>query len=98
MAPPVYADLGKAANDLFKEGYPFKIMRLENKLTYSGFQLGTKLVSNWSNLSNFGIIVGKVKALYAIGDVLGLALDWKSGNTFSIGIAIKDKSARFLKL
>lgn len=65
MAPPVYADLGKSARDVFGKGYHFSLLKLECKTkTSTGVEFTTGGVSNLDN----GKVVGNLETKYKLGE------------------------------
>lgn len=62
MSPPVYADLGKNARDVFGKGYHFGLLKLDLKTkTSSGVEFSTGGVSNSESGKVFGTLETKYK-------------------------------------
>lgn len=96
MAPPVYADLGKSARDVFGKGYHFSLLKLECKTKTS---TGVEFTTGGSSNLDSGKVVGNLETKYKIGEYgLTFTERWNTDNTLGTEIAIQDKIAAGLKL
>lgn len=65
MAPPVYADLGKASRDVFGKGYHFSTLKLECKTKTS---TGVEFVSGGSSNLDSGKVLASLETKYKLAD------------------------------
>lgn len=96
MAPPTYADLGKAARDLFSKGYNYGTNKIEVKTkTDSGVKFTTKGTHN----SETGKVGGELQTEYKCSDYgLTFKETWNTDNTLATEVTIEDQIAKGLKL
>ncbi|XP_045212982.2 voltage-dependent anion-selective channel protein 2-like [Mercenaria mercenaria] len=96
MAPPTYADLGKAARDLFSKGYNYGTNKLEVKTKTDA---GVKFTTKGSHNSETGKMTGELQTEYKCSDYgLTFKETWNTDNTLSTEITIEDQLAKGLKL
>jgi len=95
MAPPQYADLGKAAKDLFDKGYNYGFAKVDLKTTTaSGMEFTTKGTSS----NDTGKITGVLETKYTRPKYgLTLTEKWTTDNNLTTEVAIKDQIATGLK-
>jgi len=96
MAPPVYRDLGKDANNVFSKGYHFGVLKLNvTTKTDSGVQFNCGGVSN----QDTGKVFGTLETKYKIKEYgLTFAEKWNTDNTLGTDINIADKLLKGLTL
>lgn len=96
MAPPVYADLGKSARDVFGKGYHFSLLKLEAKTKTS---TGVEFTSGgFSNLDS-GKVLGSLETKYKVSDYgLTFTERWNTDNTLGTEVSIQDQIAKGLKV
>lgn len=89
MAPPVYADLGKLARDLFKRGYHPGLWQLDCKtMTSSGIEFFTTGFAS----QDASKVMGSLQSKYNIEDYgITLTERWNTDNLLYGEIAHKDK-------
>lgn len=63
MAPPVYADLGKSARDVFGKGYHFGVLKLECK---SKTSTGVEITAGGNNALESGKVAGNLETKYKV--------------------------------
>jgi len=96
MAPPVYADLGKASRDVFGKGYHFSTLKLECKTKTS---TGVEFVSGGSSNLDSGKVLASLETKYKLADYgLTFTEKWNTDNTLGTEIAIQDQIAKGLKI
>jgi voltage-dependent anion channel protein 2 len=96
MAPPVYADLGKSARDVFGKGYHFSLLKLECKTKTS---TGVEFTSGGSSNLDSGKVLGNLETKYKLGEYgLTLTERWNTDNTLGAEITIQDQIAKGLKI
>lgn len=96
MAPPVYADLGKQAKDVFGKGYNFGLLKLDLKTkTESGVEFASGCTSNQDS----GKVFGNLETKYKVKEYgLTFTEKWNTDNVLATEIAIQDQLAKGLKL
>ncbi|TDG48623.1 hypothetical protein AWZ03_004952 [Drosophila navojoa] len=96
MAPPVYADLGKLARDLFKRGYHPGLWQLDCKtMTSSGIEFFTTGFAS----QDASKVMGSLQSKYNIEDYgITLTERWNTDNLLYGEIAQKDKLVEGLLL
>jgi len=96
MAPPVYADLGKSARDVFGKGYHFSLLKLECKTkTASGVEFTTGGSSN----TDTGKVSGNLETKYKMPEYgLTITEKWNTDNTLAAEITVQDQLAKGLKI
>jgi len=95
MAPPQYADLGKAAKDLFDKGYNYGFAKVELKTkAASGMELTTK----GSSANDTGKISGVLETRYSRPKYgLTMTEKWTTDNQLSTEVGIQDQIATGLR-
>lgn len=63
MAPPVYADLGKSAKDVFGKGYHFGLLKLQCK---SKTNTGVEITAGGNNSLESGKVAGNLETKYKV--------------------------------
>nr|XP_061800073.1 voltage-dependent anion-selective channel protein 2-like isoform X6 [Nerophis lumbriciformis] len=94
--PPSYADLGKAAKDIFSKGYGFGLVKLDLKTkSQSGVEFNTSGSSN----TDSGKASGNLETKYKMKE-LGLSVNqkWNTDNTLATEIALEDQLTQGLKV
>jgi len=96
MAPPCYADLGKAARDVLGKGYHLNTWKLEAKTTTSaGLKFKTTGVHNTDN----GKVLGVLESEYACKDYgLKMVEKWSTDNVLSMETSVENQGLEGLKL
>jgi voltage-dependent anion channel protein 2 len=94
--PPPYADLGKAARDLFGKGFNYGFYKLEAKTkTNSDIEFTTNCNSNHDS----GKFVGSIETKYKWKKYgLTLSEKWTTENTLGTEVSVDDQLAKGLKL
>uniref|UniRef100_A0A8C4Q0R6 Voltage-dependent anion channel 3 n=1 Tax=Eptatretus burgeri TaxID=7764 RepID=A0A8C4Q0R6_EPTBU len=94
--PPAYADLGKAARDIFSKGYGFGFMKLDLKTkTNSGVEFSTK----GSSVLETGKVNASLETKYNWSEHgLVFTEKWSTDNTLSTEVSLEDKLTKGLKL
>jgi len=96
MAPPSYADLGKAAKDLFSKGFNAGSHKLEVK---TKTESGVKFTTKGSHNSDTGRVSGDLTTEYKCPDYgFTFKETWTTDNVMSTECTIEDKVAQGLKL
>jgi len=96
MAPPVYADLGKQARDIFGKGYHFGSVKLD---VSSRTQNGVELNAGGTHTLDSGKIAGNLETKYCFKEHgLTLTEKWNTDNTIATDVAVQDKVAKGLKV
>lgn len=95
-SPSSYADLGKAARDLFSKGYHFGQYKAEVKTKSSG---GVEFTTNGSTDHENGKFVGNLETKYKWKDY-GLTFNekWNTDNTLGTEVSVEDQLVKGLKL
>jgi len=95
-APPSYADLGKAARDLFSKGYNYGQYKVEAKTKTAN---GVEFTTNGSSDHENGRFVGNVETKYKWKDY-GLTFNekWNTDNTLATEVSVEDQGLEGLKL
>lgn len=96
MAPPVYADLGKQARDVFSKNYHFGLLKLDLKTkTDSGVEFASALTKN----SDSGKAFGNLETKYKVKEHgVTFTEKWNTDNALATEIALQDKVLNGLKL
>uniref|UniRef100_A0A8C3G633 Non-selective voltage-gated ion channel VDAC3 n=1 Tax=Cyclopterus lumpus TaxID=8103 RepID=A0A8C3G633_CYCLU len=87
--PPSYADLGKAAKDIFSKGYGFGVVKLDLKTkSQSGVEFNTSGSSN----TDTGKAAGSLETKYKMKE-LGLSFNqkWNTDNTLATEVTVEDQ-------
>uniref|UniRef100_A0A9J7XJ24 Non-selective voltage-gated ion channel VDAC2 n=1 Tax=Cyprinus carpio carpio TaxID=630221 RepID=A0A9J7XJ24_CYPCA len=94
--PPAYADLGKAAKDVFNKGYGFGTVKLDVKTkSANGVEFKTSGTSNMDSNKISGNLETKYKwAEYG----LTFTEKWSTDNTLGTEITVEDQITKGLKL
>uniref|UniRef100_A0A671KZ60 Non-selective voltage-gated ion channel VDAC2 n=1 Tax=Sinocyclocheilus anshuiensis TaxID=1608454 RepID=A0A671KZ60_9TELE len=94
--PPAYADLGKAAKDVFNKGYGFGTVKLDVKTkSANGVEFKTCGTSNMDSNKVSGNLETKYKwAEYG----LTFTEKWSTDNTLGTEISVEDQITKGLKL
>ncbi|XP_012611020.1 non-selective voltage-gated ion channel VDAC2 [Microcebus murinus] len=94
--PPSYADLGKAARDIFNKGFGFGLVKLDVKTkSCSGVEFSTSGSSN----TDTGKVTGTLETKYKWCEYgLTFTEKWNTDNTLGTEIAIEDQICQGLKL
>jgi voltage-dependent anion channel protein 2 len=87
--PPSYADLGKAARDVFNKGFGFGLVKLDVKTkSCSGVEFSTSGSSN----TDTGKVTGTLETKYKWCEYgLTFTEKWNTDNTLGTEIAIEDQ-------
>uniref|UniRef100_A0A2K5LNL3 Non-selective voltage-gated ion channel VDAC1 n=1 Tax=Cercocebus atys TaxID=9531 RepID=A0A2K5LNL3_CERAT len=94
--PPMYADLGKSARDVFTKGYGFGVIKLDLKTKSEN---GLEFTSSGSANTETTKVTGNLKTKYRWTECgLTFTKKWNTDNTLSIEITVEDQLARGLKL
>lgn len=98
MAPPTYGDLGKAARDVFGNGYHFGMVKLDVKgKASSGMALTSGGVSNQDS----GKVTGNLEAKQKLcdhGGLVTLTTKWSTDNIVTNTFEVQDQVLKGLKL
>ncbi|KAI9141731.1 eukaryotic porin/Tom40 [Paraphysoderma sedebokerense] len=96
MAPPVFSDIGKSANDLLSKDFPTGSIKLEAKTTANN-GVNFTVAGNKDNKS--GVIAGELKSKYS-DKAKGLTLTetWTTTNSLSAEVELADKITKGLKV
>ncbi|CAL4148308.1 unnamed protein product [Meganyctiphanes norvegica] len=95
MAPPVYADLGKQARDVFGKGYHFGVLKLQCK---GKTETGIEITAGGNNAIESGMFTGNLETKHKIPEYgLSFTEKWNTDNTLITEIASEDKVAKGLK-
>jgi len=98
MSPPTYADLGKAARDVFGKGFHFGLVKLDVKgRTSSGMELTSGGISNQDNGKITGNLEVKNK-LCQHGGLITLTSKWNTDNIVSTTLDVQDQWLKGLKM
>jgi hypothetical protein len=94
--PPVFADLGKSARDLFSKGYNYGVYKVEAKTKTSS---GIEFTVNGSSNHDTKKFVGNLETKYKWPEY-GITLNekWNTDNTFGTEVTVEDKLLKGLKL
>ncbi|XP_071808385.1 non-selective voltage-gated ion channel VDAC2-like [Asterias amurensis] len=94
--PPVYADLGKSARDIFGKGYGFGFVKLDAKTTtQSGVDFNVVGTSN----NDTGKVDGSLETKYSWKDYgLSFKEKWNTDNTLATEVTIENQIAQGLKV
>ena len=94
--PPSYADLGKAARDIFNKGFGFGLVKLDVKTkSCSGVEFSTSGSSN----TDTGKVTGTLETKYKWCEYgLTFTEKWNTDNTLGTEIATEDQICQGLKL
>jgi len=94
--PPAYADLGKAAKDIFNKGYGFGTVKLDLK---TKSQSGVEFATSGSSNTDTGKAGGHLETKYKVKE-LGLSFNqkWNTDNTLTTEVTLEDQLATGLKV
>ncbi|XP_074495403.1 voltage-dependent anion-selective channel protein 3 isoform X1 [Sebastes fasciatus] len=94
--PPPYADLGKAAKDIFSKGFGYGVVKLDVK---TKSQNGVEFATSGSNNTDTGKSGGHLETKYKVSE-LGLTFNqkWNTDNTLTAEVTMEDQLAKGLKL
>jgi len=96
MAPPLYADLGKASKDLFNKGYNYGNVKLDIK-TKTESDISFKLTGEHNTDSQRAL--GTLEAEYKAAEYgLSFVEKWNTDNILRSEISIEDQLLKGLKL
>jgi len=96
MAPPTYADLGKACRDVFNKGYHFGLFKLDCKSTTCG---GVDINSGGTHTFEEGKCFGSLETKYKVPSYgLTFTEKWNTDNDLLTEISCQDKITPGLKL
>ncbi|XP_018417437.1 PREDICTED: voltage-dependent anion-selective channel protein 3 isoform X1 [Nanorana parkeri] len=94
--PPNYADLGKAARDLFSKGYGIGLVKLELKTKSSS---GVEFISSGTSNTETGKATGNLETKYKLSDAgLTFTQKWNTDNTLGTEVSLENELAKGLKL
>jgi len=98
MAPPTYADLGKAARDLFNKGYNVGFLKLEHT-SKAGQNKEVEFKTQAAHNILAGKMGGSLDVKYKLA-AYGVTLTekWNTDNTLGTVIEVQDKLAKGVKL
>jgi hypothetical protein len=95
MAPPTYADLGKASRDLFSKGYNFGSIKLDTTTKSGDVQFKTGAAHNVTK----GDLAGNIEIKYNIPKYgMTLTEKWNTANVLGTEVSIVDKVAKGVKV
>jgi len=95
MAPPTYADLGKASRDVFGKGYHFGIFKLDCKSTTNG---GVEINSGGTHTLDEGKVSGSLETKYKVPSYgLTFSEKWNTDNILVTELTCQDKIAPGVK-
>lgn len=96
MAPPLYADLGKTAKDLFNKGYNYGLVKLDVK---TKTQNDIEFNVNGEHNTDIGKSLGTLEAKYKSG-AYGLTFveKWNTDNILKSEVTLEDQLLKGLKL
>jgi len=95
MSPPSYADLGKAARDVFGKGYHFGTVKLDCKSKTEG---GVEVNTGGTHTLESGKVAGNLETKYSCKEYGVTATEkWTTDNVLSTDIAVENKIANGLK-
>lgn len=94
--PPSYADLGKAARDLFSKGYNYGQYKVEAKTKTAN---GVEFTTNGSSDHEKGLFVGNLETKYNWKEH-GLTFNekWNTDNTLATEVSVENQLLKGLKL
>ncbi|CAG0889947.1 unnamed protein product [Darwinula stevensoni] len=96
MAPPVYADVGKPARDLFSKGYHFGMLKLECKTKTPS---GVEFTADMTNNSDTNKVAGNCEVKFKVPEYgLSVTDKWNTDNQIHTEAAIEDQVIKGLKL
>nr|XP_061801075.1 voltage-dependent anion-selective channel protein 1 isoform X3 [Nerophis lumbriciformis] len=94
--PPIYADLGKSARDVFTKGYGFGLIKLDLKTKSEN---GLEFTSTGSANTETNKVAGSLETKYKWAEHgLTFTEKWNTDNTLGTEITIEDQMAKGLKL
>uniref|UniRef100_A0A2K6B6C1 Non-selective voltage-gated ion channel VDAC1 n=1 Tax=Macaca nemestrina TaxID=9545 RepID=A0A2K6B6C1_MACNE len=94
--PPMYADLGKSARDVFTKGYGFGVIKLDLKTKSEN---GLEFTSSGSANTETTKVTGSLETKYRWTECgLTFTKKWNTNNTLGTEITVEDQLARELKL
>merc|ERR1712126_17383 len=96
MAPPVYADLGKSARDIFGKGYHFGVWKLECKTKTTS---GVEFTANTNSAHESGKVDGAIETKYKCKEYgVTFTEKWNTNNSINTEGSVEDQLAKGLKL
>jgi len=96
MAPPSYADLGKACRDIFSKGYHFGLFKLDCKTTTCG---GVEISSGGHHTFEEGKVFGNLETKYKWPNYgVTMTEKWNTDNVLVTELTCQDKLAPGVKL
>uniref|UniRef100_A0A8D2EYX5 Non-selective voltage-gated ion channel VDAC1 n=1 Tax=Theropithecus gelada TaxID=9565 RepID=A0A8D2EYX5_THEGE len=94
--PPMYADLGKSARDVFTKGYGFGVIKLDLKTKSEN---GLEFTSSGSANTETTKVTGNLKTKYRWTECgLTFTKKWNTDNTLGIEITVEDQLALFWEI
>ncbi|KAK3528722.1 hypothetical protein QTP70_010067 [Hemibagrus guttatus] len=95
-APPSYADLGKAARDVFNKGYGFGLVKLDLKTKSAN---GVEFKTCGSSNTDTGKVIANLETKYK-WDEYGVTFTekWSTDNTLGTEVTVEDQIAKGLKV
>ncbi|XP_049826269.1 voltage-dependent anion-selective channel-like isoform X2 [Aethina tumida] len=95
MAPPLYADLGKKANDVFNKGYHFGLLKLDCKTKTAG---GVELSTGGNSNQDSGKVFGSLETKYKVKDPnVTFTERWTTDNNLFTEVSAQDYFLNGLK-
>jgi len=95
MAPPTYADLGKASKDVFGKGYHFGVFKLDCKSTTAG---GVEINSGGTHNLEQGKVTGSLETKYKVPSYGMIFTEkWTTDNSLFTTLECQDKIAPGVK-
>jgi voltage-dependent anion channel protein 2 len=95
-APPSFADLGKAARDLFSKGFNYGVYKVEAKTKTAS---GVEFTANGSSNHDTKNFVGSLETKYKWSDYgITFTEKWNTDNTLSSEVSVEDQLLKGLKL
>jgi len=96
MSPPTFADLGKAARDVFGRGYTVGVIKLDVK---AKSDTGVEFNTSGSHVPSSGKVAANLETKYKCSEHgLTMSEKWSSDNSLTTDITVEDKLAKGLKL
>jgi len=95
MAPPTYADLGKASRDVFGKGFHFGVSKLEMK---GKSESGMEVTSGGSTNHETGKVAGNLELKKKLCPGITLASKWSTDNALNSSLELQDHLLKGLKL
>jgi len=96
MSPPTFADLGKAARDVFGKGYTVGVIKLDVK---AKSESGVEFNTSGSHVPASGKVAANLETKYKCSEQgVTMSETWNSDNSLSTDITMEDKFAKGLKM